>query len=601
MRARRWSLAAVVGVLGAVVAPAATTPVAAAQPVGQQGVTLRVALTRQVDSLNPFLSITQVGTEVGRLMYDFLTAYDPKDQRPVEGLANGWTTSDDDLTWTFTVPEGKKWSDGEEITAEDVAFTYNLMLTNEVARTANGNFVANFESVTAPDPRTLVVRTKTPQATMLALDVPIVPEHVWAGVTDVENHANDQAPVVGSGPFLLAEHRPNEFIKLTANPNYWRGAPKISELHFVSYKNLDAAVQALGKGEVDLINRLGPAQYDSLRDADDIGLNKGRGSRFNELVFNSGAATSTGEPIGDGHPALQDVRVRQALAKAVDVDTIVERVNGGYAEPGTGLMPPSNARFHFTPARPRTFDLDAANADLDAAGYARGADGIRVGPDGRALNLRLVGHANRAYDEQAAEFLKRSFADVGVGVDVQLVDDNQLNDTSTSGAFDLLFSSWGTNPDPDFILSLHTCARRPNAAGTGGTTDTFFCDETYDRLYAQQATEVDQDARAEIVKEMQQRFYDQVPAVILGYDNVLEAYREDRFASFQVQPDPGGSIMEQNGVWGYYGATPTDAATAPRGTSTGLVVAVVAGVVIVLAGGAWLIGRRRRATAEDRE
>jgi peptide/nickel transport system substrate-binding protein len=594
-------LAAVAGVLGVVAAPAAMTPVAVAQPAGEQGATLRVALTRQADSLNPFLSITQVGTEVGRLMYDFLTAYDPKDQRPVEGLANEWTTSDDKLTWTFTVPEGKKWSDGEAITADDVAFTYNLMLTDEVARTANGNFVANFESVTAPDPRTVVVKTKTPQSTMLALDVPIVPEHVWAGVTDVENHANDEAPVVGSGPFLLSEYRPNEFIKLKANPNYWRGAPKIAELHFVSYKNLDAAVQALDKGEVDLINRLGPAQYDSLQGKENIGLNKGQGRRFNELVFNSGAATSAGEPIGDGHPALRDVRVRRALAKAIDIDTIVERVNGGYAEPGTGLMPPSNAKYHFTPAVPRTFDLGAASADLDAAGYARGADGIRVGPDGRPLNFRLLGHANRAYDEQASEFLKRSFADVGVGVDVQLVDDNQLNETSTAGTFDIVFSSWGTNPDPDFILSLHTCAQRPNDEGKGGTTDTFFCDETYDRLYAQQAAEVDQDARAEIVKQMQQRFYDEVPAVILGYDNVLEAYRQDRFASFQVQPDPGGSIMEQNGVWGYYGATPTDAATTPRGGNTALVVAVAAGVLIVLAGGAWLIGRRRRATAEDRE
>ncbi|MFD1145610.1 hypothetical protein [Saccharothrix hoggarensis] len=100
---------------------------------------------------------------------------------------------------------------------------------------------------------------------------------------------------------------------------------------------------------------------------------------------------------------------------------------------------------------------------------------------------------------------------------------------------------------------------------------------------------------------MQQRFYDQVPAVVLGYDNALEAYRSDKFASFPVQPDPGGVIMAQNGVWGYYGATPTAAAAQSTGSNTGLVVAVVGGVLIVLLGGAWLISRRRGARAEDRE
>jgi peptide/nickel transport system substrate-binding protein len=89
--------------------------------------------------------------------------------------------------------------------------------------------------------------------------------------------------------------------------------------------------------------------------------------------------------------------------------------------------------------------------------------------------------------------------------------------------------------------------------------------------------------------------------VVLGYDNALEAYRSDKFASFPVQPDPGGVIMAQNGVWGYYGATPAATAAEPTGTNTGLVLGVVGGALIVLVGGAWLIGRRRGLRAEDRE
>ena len=591
-----------IGRFGAITAATALVVLSAPAPAqAQQAVTLRVAITQQVDSLNPFLSVFQAGTEVGRLMYDYLTAYDAKDQHPVEGLASRWESSPDRLTWTFHVPEGKKWSDGRPITARDAAFTYDLMMRDEVAATANGSFTADFESVTATDDRTLVIRTKQPQATMLALDVPIVPEHVWSKVTDIAEYRNDQTPVVGSGPFVLTEYRANEFIRFKANKDYWRGAPDYDELTFTYYKTSDAAVQALNKGEVDLVNRMGPAQFDSLKDKAGITRNQAQGRRFNEIVINSGAATRTGEPIGDGHPALKDVVVRRAIAQSLDLDAIIDKVNGGYAQRGTGPIPPVFADYHFQPASVRPHDPAAANADLDRAGYARGADGIRVSPEGRRMELRLLGHASRAYDEQAAEFVKRSLADLGIVVDVQIVSDNQLNESSTAGTFDLVFSGWGTNPDPDFILSLHTCGQRPNADGKGGTTDTFFCDPEYDALYARQRAEFDPAKRRELVREMQQRFYDQVPAVVLGYDNALEAYRSDKFASFPVQPDPGGVIMAQNGVWGYYGATPVASAGADTGSNTGLVLGVVGGALVVLVGGVWLQGRRRGLRAEDRE
>ncbi|GGP53719.1 ABC transporter substrate-binding protein [Saccharothrix coeruleofusca] len=593
----RRRIGAVGAVVGLVVLPCAA-PAQAQSPI-----TLRVAITQQVDSLNPFLSITQAGTEVGRLMYDYLTAYSQADQRPVEGVADEWESSDDKLTWTFHVPDGKKWSDGKPVTAKDVAFTYNLMMRDPVAATANGSFTAEFDSVTATDDRTVVIRTKAPQATMLALDIPIVPEHVWSAVQNIGEYQNEAVPVVGSGPFVLTEYRANEFIRLTANKDYWRGAPKYDELVFTYYKTVDAAAQALSRGEVDLVNRMGPAQFDSLKGKEGITLNKANGRRFNEIVINPGAATKTGEPIGDGHPALKDVVVRRAIAQAIDLDEIIEKVNGGYAQRGTGLIPPVFPDFHLDKPNPeRVYDPAAANKALDDTGYRRNAEGTRVSPEGRELELRLIGHASRAYDEQTGEFVKRFLADIGIVVDVQIVSDNQLNESTTAGTFDLAFSGWGTNPDPESILSLHTCAQRPNADGKGGTTDTFFCDAEYDALYAQQKAEFDLAKRSEIVKRMQQRFYDQVPSVVLGYDNALEAYRSDKFAGFPLQPEKGGVIMAQNGVWGYYGATPTDnAGRSSSGGSTALVIGGGAGALVVLVGGAWLVSRRRGASAGERE
>ena len=585
MRVKLCALLATATTLG-LVGP----PVAAQQPV-----VLKVAIVQQIDSLNPFLAVFQSSTEIGRLMYDYLTAYSADDQTVTEGLANRWEPSADKLTWTFTVPEGKKWSDGQPITARDVAFTYNLMLTDAVARTANGSFVTNFDTVTATDDRTVVIRTKTPQVTMLALDVPIVPRHVWEKVGSVKDYANDAMPVVGSGPFVLTEHVPGQFIKLKANKGYWRGAPKYDELHFVYFQNSDAAVQALGKGEVDLVNRMAPAQFDSLQGKAGVTRNKAQGRRFTELLINPGAATRTGEPIGDGNPALKDVRVRRAIAQAIDMDALVARVNLGYAEPGGGLVPPVFTKWHWKPSEQekRRFDPAAANAALDAAGVTRKADGTR-------LSLRLIGRAGRAYDEQASEYLKRSLGEVGIALDVRLVSDNQLNEATTAATYDLAFSGWATNVDPDFILSLHTCSQRPGADGKGGTTDAYFCDETYDRLYARQLSEFDEGKRVELVKQMQARFYDQVPAVVLAYDNALEAYRSDHFARFTTQPAQGGVIMAQHGVWGYYGAEPADARASATGLSTTALVVggvVLLGLVVVV----FVVVSRRRATVGERE
>src|SRR3989449_10482916 len=148
-------------------------PAAAANPVAPR--VLTVATNGSVDSLSPFLAQRVLPTEVHRLVYDFLTNYDPKDDHAVPAMATSWSASPDKLTWTYTIRSGMKWSDGVPVTARDIAWTYNPLMTNKDAATANGTFVANFKSVTAPDDSTLVIVLAKPQATMLALDIPVVP------------------------------------------------------------------------------------------------------------------------------------------------------------------------------------------------------------------------------------------------------------------------------------------------------------------------------------------------------------------------------------------------------------------------------------------
>ena len=566
---------------------------------------MRVGLTQDIDTLNPFEAELASSTDIGRIMYEFLTTYAPSDEHPVPGLATSWKPSPDGLTWTYTIRGDAKWSDGQPITAADVAFTFNLMMTNKDAATANGNFVANFASVTAPNATTLVITTKAPQATMLALDVPIVPQHIWSSVSDIAKYANLPTPghpVVGSGPYLLADYREGQFVKLVANPTYWRGAPKIDELDFVHFDDTNSEVQALIKGDIDLVNGLSPAQFASLKDHSDITTNQAVGGRFVDLVMNSGAATTTNQPIGDGNGNLKDIALRTAIAEAIDPQTLVDKVYGGYAQVGTGYIPDKFATYHWnpTPAQAHKFDPAAANRALDAAGYPKGTDGVRTGKDGKPLNLRLIGRTDQPQQTQMAAYVKSWLGAIGIGVDVQMVSSAKLDDVTSAGDFDLAFSGWGVDPDPDAVLSIQTCDQRPDSSGQSASTEAFFCDPTYDSLYHQQLTDMNPTNRVSVVKQLESVFYQKVPEVTLLYPNVLEAYRSDRFAAFDVQPQPGGVIMAQNGYWGYYSATPIAAAASGSGSSTGLIITIV--VIVVVVAGLIVFGvTRRRTRAADRE
>ncbi|SEO84659.1 peptide/nickel transport system substrate-binding protein [Amycolatopsis saalfeldensis] len=583
---------------------------AAQQPAHQQQPAqpkvLRVALTTGIDHLNPFTASLAASTQVGRFIYEFLTIPSADKAEASPALAESWTTSPDKLTWTFKIRQNAKWTDGQPVTAKDAAFTFNRMLTDETARTANGNYVANFQTVTAPDDSTLVIKTKAVQSSMALLDVPIVPEHVWAPIKDLNDPKTDDLSVVGvsDGPYQLTEYKQNEYLKFKANKDYWRGAPKVDELQLLIFKDVESAVNALKQGEVDVINRLTPTQFDALQGQPNIATNKAPGRRYNEINLNFGVENNENKPIGNGNPALKDIRLRKAIVQAIDPKTIVDKVMGGYGQLGGGVIPPIYSTYHWDPpaGEATKFDIAAANTALDQAGYVKGKDGVRVAPGGARLELRLTGHANRPFDQRTAQYVSGWLHDIGISVKQELVSDEELNDRTNAGNYDLAISGYATNPDPDYALALHTCAGRPNAEGKGATTDTFFCDQQYDALYAQQLTTTDPATRAGYVKQAQARLYSQAVNVVLDYDNSLEAYRSDKFSSFTKQPQPDGAILEQTGYWGVYGAVPAgaEAAADSGGSNTVLWIVIGVVVVIVLVGGGVLIGRRGK-SADDRE
>ena len=544
----------------------AAVPVAAVpQAQAADPVVFTVGMLSDVDSLNPFTGVLAESYEIFQLQYATLMQPSSTDFTPAPGLAESWEESADGKTWTYTLRPDLVWSDGTPLTANDVAYTFNRILEGRYEQRNYGNYVRNITSVEATDDRTVVMTVSAPSPIMERLAVYILPEHVWSGVDAkaVKSFANEPEgePLVGSGPFLVAERRTGQFIRLVANDSYYAGRPKVDELVFRIYNNPDALGQALIKGEVDFATGLTADVFSTLEGQEGITTYAGDYSGFNELAFNMGAATADGKPIGDGNPHLQDQQVRLAISHAIDRQQMVDKILNGYGTPGSTIIPPLYTTLHIDPAT-QTYDPALANQILDDAGYAMGPDGVRVGPDGVPMKYRLFVRTDSDSSVKSGEYFKSYLAAIGIEAEIKPVDENALFEIIGRGEFDMFEWGWVVEPDPDYQLSTFTCAKRSYEDGGeiyADLSDSFFCSEEYDRLYAAQSEETDQAARADIVKQMQQILYDAVPYVVTYYYDNLEAYRSDRFTGFVGQPEGSGSLLFQYGVYTYANVAPVSA------------------------------------------
>jgi peptide/nickel transport system substrate-binding protein len=456
----------------------------------------------------------------------------------------------------------------------------------------------------------------------------VIPEHVWKDVSsdEVKSYAAEPAdgkPVVGSGPFRLVEGTAGgSTYRFEANPDYWNGTPHVDEVVFRVFKSEDPAVQALIKGEVDFVEGISALQVKSLQGKEGITAHSGDSPGFDEIAFNSGSVDlDSGKPIGDPNPAVLDPKFRHALGYALDRDLIIQKAYQGAGKPGlASIIPPAYTDYYWEPpADDRfSFDLDKAGQLLDEAGYTKGSDGKRMLPDGKPIGtLRLYARSESKTSIDVMDFFKEWLGELGIEAEVTAMESNKLTNVILDGNFDAFEWGWLVEPDPATMLSYMTCDQR------GGWSDSWYCSKEYDDLFAQQAGELDHEKRTEIVKQMEAVLHRDAPYLITAYSAVGEAFRSDRFACFQPQPDPGGVWLIQYGTHNYQAVRPADQAgdcdgvatavgasasaasqssgdSADSGGNTGVLVGGGVVLAALLVGGGVLL-TRRRATAGDRE
>ncbi|HEU0335141.1 MAG TPA: ABC transporter substrate-binding protein [Gaiellaceae bacterium] len=576
---------------------------AGAQDDGEK-VVFTVGITNDVDSLNPLVGVEVPDYEVWNIQYATLTDKAAADFATTPGLAESWEASNGGKTYTYTLRDGLEWSDGEPLTAEDVAFTVNR---------AREEGWLNYDSVVqnltakAVDDRTVEITSSVPDPKLPTMDVYILPEHVWGKLDKEAITKYSGEDGVGSGPFTLVELKRGQFWRLQANPGYWGGEPKVDEVVFRLFNNADAMVAALENGEIDAAHDVPTESFAKLESTDGIVALDGQQGGFEEIAVNGGRPENMRvEGIGNGNPALSDLEFRKAIAHAIDKQTLIDRVYSGLGTLGTTMSPSANPAW--VPEIPADqelgFDLEKAKQILDAAGYRdTNGDGIREqkgGGDDIVLDYAVRTESQVA--APVAEFVTGWLKEIGIGTRVQPMNDNRLIEVIGKGDYDLFHWGWTPFVDPDPMFSYFQCNQLSSDPDdpTNYYNDASWCDPAYDADYKAQNTELDPDTRMEIGARMLKRMYDAAVYNVILFNGDLQAYRTDRFDGWIRQPAETGPVLFSNTSPTYAALTPIAGSGSGGGGigSTAIVGIALVGLV-VLAAVAWFVMRRR--TADERE
>jgi len=401
-----------------------------------------------------------------------------------------------DVTWKLR--PGVKWHDGVSHTSADVKFTVDAINKGDWKPESVDGF-DRISSVDTPDSLTAVVHYKEVYAPyQLQFVRGTLPKHVLEG-RDL-NTANDynRAPL-GTGPYKVKEWKTGEYILLERAEGYWRGAeyPKIKQLLFRFLTNTTTRINLLKSGEVHMVALVA---WDKVRELESIAslrMNRVVGNGYEHVTLNQKHFTP-----------FADVKVRQALAHAVDRDLLVRTILDGQVEVVNGPIQPLSAAYEpkvptygFDPARARTL--------LTEAGWVPGADSIRM-KDGKRLAFTLITQSGFAIRENVSQALQQAFRDVGAEMTVKLLDGTTISSVWFAGDFDAMLHWWQMGADPELTLFFAGDRMPPAGRNINYVNDA----ELSSLLYRSDRT-ADVAQRNELLREAQRRIAALAPEIVL--------------------------------------------------------------------------------------
>lgn len=467
-------------------APAETT--AAPEPGGQ---ILIAAQGSEPDQLDPHLTSAYASFQVLENVYD--TLVQPAADLSMEpALAESWEISDDNLTWTFILRDGVKFHNGRDLVAQDVVYSFERI----IAEGLNGWRFGAVESITAPDDSTVVMTLTQPSPNLMVSiagfkGMAIIPEEI---VTD----GTIGTTPVGTGPFRFVSQSPDEGIILEKNPDYWRaseGLPKLDGIQFVQIPDASTKLTALRTGEVHWIDAVPPQDIESLSGEDGITVGRVPGGDYHYFALN------------ENREPFNDVRVRQAIAMAINRDEIALAAQFGAATANQTAIPASNAAWYYDYAPYASADIAGAQALLDEAGVSN-------------LEIEFLVTSDFPETVVQAEVIAAELAALGITVVINDVDFSTWLDLEGSGEFDAFMLSWIGNIDPDdFYYAQHH--------STGGFNFQGYSNAEVDQLLDGARVETDQAARKALYDQAAKLIVDEASYIYLYNPDNINAWRDE--------------------------------------------------------------------------
>jgi len=479
----------------------AAATMSAAQGTAPSG-TLRVGWTPPI-SLDPALYSDAPDESIGVAVYDYLFTVNQAEQI-VPSLAKSYTVSTDGLTYILTLQSGVTFHDGSALTADDVKFTINRLTDKKLGSSAASLF-SGVTAIDVLDPATIKFTLKAPSPSFIASLADYHVAILKNGTTDPTKDFN------GSGPFITSADQidATSGATFTANPNYWKGAPKIAKLQFTFNKDIASLVQALKGGQLDFVQRVPVELYSDIQS--------------DKSLTGVDVATNLFPNIrlrADRKPG-SDPNVREAFRLALDRQALNKAVYNGLAAPGYDFpIGPLYKTFYSAPANfPAT---DAAKAkQLIATAYPNG------------LSIDLYAPHGEFNSDELAQAVQQQLKAAGITVNLKVEDGGIYygNDANNWLDADFAITGWSTRPDPQTYFTLMY-------RSDGIWNEAHWNDPAVDKLIDQAGQETDPAKRAAIYAQLQAIFIDHGPSFIPFFRPLL-AGMSAKVSGIEVEPDPG--------------------------------------------------------------
>ncbi|GIL12298.1 MAG: ABC transporter substrate-binding protein [Chloroflexota bacterium] len=451
---------------------------------GEGGILIEGNFGGDPATFNPILASDTASTRITSFLFPGFIGVDPAtanfSKEDPAAIVNDWTISEDGLTYTFSLRDDYFWSDGTQITSADVLYTWNAIVAGGegIVDTPLTYVLDSIESVEAPDAQTVVVKFTSADCTALNYAGALypVPSHVLpADYAELNDAPFNIAPDVTGGVFSFGEFRSAEQVGLVANQNYSGATNGVVLPTGFIYKvvpDQTVLVEQFIAGETNVID--GPAvnRRDDLLANSNLNMYNFPGNAWDYLALNYADPTNpqnafdeNGNPIDQGHhPLFGDVRVRQAMAKAINVDEIIQGAVFGHGERMTSMIIPASWAYH-KELPPIAYDPEAAKAMLDEAGFVdddgnpdtpRVCQGCLYAEEGTPFRFVLYTNEGNTRRGAVGTIVQDQLKQIGIEVDFQAIDFNTLLDIMDAQTFDAFILGWrnGYPDDPDLTQIL---------------------------------------------------------------------------------------------------------------------------------------------------